>query len=70
MLASDISDVHCACSVIELQTILVEVMEESQFSMPEGVEILRLPAGFMVPVVKGKMSEGTQMPFLVSLADS
>lgn len=44
-------------------------MEEFEFSVPEGVEILRLPAGFMVPVVKGKMGEGTQMPLLVSLVE-
>ncbi|KAF4568504.1 hypothetical protein EYR36_010516 [Pleurotus pulmonarius] len=56
-------------AVIELQALLVEIMEGFHFSIPEGVEILRLPAGFMVPVVKGKMSEGTQMPLLVSLAE-
>ncbi|KAG9217624.1 hypothetical protein CCMSSC00406_0010165 [Pleurotus cornucopiae] len=56
-------------AVIELQALLVEVMEEFEFSVPEGVEILRLPAGFMVPVVKGKMGEGTQMPLLVSLVE-
>ncbi|KAF7421223.1 hypothetical protein PC9H_011744 [Pleurotus ostreatus] len=55
--------------VIELQALLVEIMEKFEFSVPEGVEILRLPAGFMVPVVKGKMSEGTQMPLLVSLVE-
>ncbi len=44
-------------------------MRKFEFSLPEGVEISRLPAGFMVPVAKGEMDEGAQMPLRVSLVE-
>lgn len=50
-----------------MQAILTELIENFEFISPSGVEIQRLPAGLMVPMVKGKMSEGTQMPLRVSL---
>ncbi|KDQ23674.1 hypothetical protein PLEOSDRAFT_1048605, partial [Pleurotus ostreatus PC15] len=56
-------------ALIELQVLLVEMIEKFQVSLPEGVEILRLPALFMLPVVKGRRSEGTQMPLHVSLVE-
>ncbi|KAJ8702744.1 hypothetical protein PTI98_001436 [Pleurotus ostreatus] len=56
-------------AVIELQALLVEAVENFKFVLPKGVEIMRLPAGIMVPMVRGKMSEGTQMPLQVSLME-
>lgn len=60
---------HVWHSVIELQALTVEAIEHFKFALPKGVEIMRLPAGIMVPMVKGKMHEGTQMPLHVSLAE-
>ncbi|KAF4581513.1 hypothetical protein EYR38_002842 [Pleurotus pulmonarius] len=56
-------------ALIELQALAVEAIEHFKFALPKGVEIMRLPAGIMVPMVKGKMHEGTQMPLHVSLAE-
>lgn len=56
-------------SLIELQAILVEMIENFEFSLPKGVEILRLPAGIMIPMVKGRMHEGTQMPLNLTLVE-
>jgi hypothetical protein len=49
-----------------MQALLTELIENFEFVSP-GLEIQRLPAGLMVPMVRGKMSEGTQMPLQVSL---
>lgn len=55
-------------SVMEMQTILVELMSNFEFSLPgEGTEIYRQPAGIMLPFVKGKISEGPQMPLCVAV---
>ncbi|KAJ8475067.1 hypothetical protein ONZ45_g15739 [Pleurotus djamor] len=56
-------------ALIELQAILVEMIENFEFSLPKGVEILRLPAGIMIPMVKGRMHEGTQMPLNLTLVE-
>ncbi|KAF4606808.1 hypothetical protein EYR38_000863 [Pleurotus pulmonarius] len=56
-------------ALIQLQAHLIEVMEEFEFALPEGVEILKLPAGVIVPMVKGKMHEGSQLPLQVSLVE-
>ncbi|KAF4605321.1 hypothetical protein EYR40_004105 [Pleurotus pulmonarius] len=56
-------------AIIELQALIVEAVENFKFVLPKGVEIMRLPAGIMIPMVKGKMSEGTQMPLQVSLVE-
>ncbi|KAJ8509305.1 hypothetical protein ONZ45_g8509 [Pleurotus djamor] len=49
-------------ALLELQALLIELIENFEFRMPKDVEILRMPAGVMVPMVKGRMHEGTQMP--------
>lgn len=53
--------------ILELQAVLVEVIENFEYRLPEGVEIIRLNAGIMAPVVAGKMQEGVQMPLQVSV---
>ncbi|KIP03775.1 hypothetical protein PHLGIDRAFT_129943 [Phlebiopsis gigantea 11061_1 CR5-6] len=54
-------------SIIELQAIIVELVENFKYNIPEEKpEIARIPAGIMGPVVKGKMYEGIQMPLHVT----
>ncbi|KAG2067610.1 cytochrome P450 [Suillus decipiens] len=54
-------------AVLEIQAVLVELFENFEFRFPEGVEIVRLNAGLMTPMVKGKLHEGIQMPLEVSV---
>ncbi|KAH7920396.1 cytochrome P450 [Leucogyrophana mollusca] len=54
-------------ALLEMQAVLVELIERFDFQFPEGVEIIRLNAGIMIPMVKGKMQEGAQVPLRVSL---
>lgn len=55
-------------SLVEMQAILVELIETFEFSLPgDDIEIQRVSAGIMVPMVRGRMHEGTQMPLRVSL---
>ncbi|KAL4255425.1 cytochrome P450 family protein [Pleurotus pulmonarius] len=56
-------------ALIELQALVVEMIENFTVSLPDGVEISRLPAGMMIPVVKDKLDEGTQMPLVLSLVE-
>ena len=54
-------------SVIEMQAIAADLVENFQFGIPEDKpEIIRVPAGLMGPMVKGKMREGLQMPLHVT----
>jgi hypothetical protein len=53
--------------VLEMQAVLVELVENFEYRFPEDVEIIRLNAGLMVPMVEGKMHEGVQMPLQVSV---
>lgn len=53
--------------VLELQAVLVELIENFEYRFPEGVEIIRLSAGLMIPMVAGKVHEGSQMPLQVSV---
>ncbi|KAG2157942.1 cytochrome P450 [Suillus bovinus] len=54
-------------AVLEMQAVLVELVENFEYRFPEGVEIIRLNAGLMAPMVEGKMHEGVQMPLEVSI---
>ncbi|KAI8989230.1 PAH-inducible cytochrome P450 monooxygenase PC-PAH 1 [Trametes punicea] len=58
-----------ACiGIIEMQAILVELIEQFEFTIPEDQpEIIRFAAGLMVPLVKNDMRAGAQMPLRVSL---
>ncbi|KAJ8596737.1 cytochrome P450 [Rhizopogon salebrosus TDB-379] len=52
-------------AVLELQAVLVELIENFEYRFPEGVEIIRLNAGLMIPMVAGKVHDGSQMPLRV-----
>ncbi|TBU50069.1 cytochrome P450 [Dichomitus squalens] len=55
-------------SVIEMQSILVELIEHFEFAIPEDKpEIIRFAAGLVTPLVKDEMHLGPQMPLRVSL---
>lgn len=64
---------HCSFlfySVIEMQALIVELIENFQFSLPAGgVDIQRSSAGFMIPLIRGKIEEGAQVPLTVSLVN-
>ena len=52
-----------------MQAILVELIEQFEFAIPEDKpEILRFPAGLVAPLVKDDMKAGPQMPLRVTLA--
>ena len=55
-------------SLLESISLLVELIENFKFSLPsEEAEIMRVPAGIMIPMVSGRLGEGAQMPLHVSL---
>jgi hypothetical protein len=54
------------CRVIELQTVLVTLISNLEFSLDEGTKIRRMKVGIMVPVVEGE--KGGKLPLKVSLA--
>lgn len=48
--------------VIELHTLVVELLESFELSFPEGKKILRVPAIAMTCMVEGEREKGVQMP--------
>ncbi|KAI0087586.1 PAH-inducible cytochrome P450 monooxygenase PC-PAH 1 [Irpex rosettiformis] len=53
-------------SLIEMQTVLVALVQNFEFSLPPTeTEILRMPAGLMAPMVKNRLKEGVLMPLTV-----
>ncbi|KIJ66688.1 hypothetical protein HYDPIDRAFT_108600 [Hydnomerulius pinastri MD-312] len=54
-------------ALLEMQAVLAELIENFEFEFPEGVDIIRLNAGLMVPMVKGKMQEGASMPLKITV---
>ncbi|KAM5530700.1 hypothetical protein V8D89_015624 [Ganoderma adspersum] len=56
-------------SLIEMQALAAELLERFEFGLPkEHYEIVRVPAGLMIPLVKDKLEMGSVMPLSVSLA--
>jgi hypothetical protein len=56
-------------SILELQTLLVELISNFEFSLNERSEkVRRFPCAVMVPLVSGEEDKGAQMPLKVSLA--
>ena len=53
-------------SILELQATLVGLIERFDFSPPPGIEIQGAPAGSMIPVIRGRASEGTQLPLVIT----
>lgn len=49
-------------SVIELHSLVVEILENFELSFPEGKTILRVPAIAMTCLVEGEREKGVQMP--------
>jgi len=57
-------------SVIELHSLVVEILENFELSFPKGKTILRVPAVAMTCMVEGEREKGVQMPIhLRSLVD-
>ena len=52
-------------SVIELHSLIVEILENFELSFPEGKTILRVPAIAMTCMVEGEREKGVQMPIRV-----
>ncbi|GJJ11625.1 hypothetical protein Clacol_005861 [Clathrus columnatus] len=54
-------------SLLEMQTILIELLENFEFSpSPGNVEIIRGSTGVMAPMVKGSTSGRTQLPITLT----
>ncbi|KAK0229262.1 cytochrome P450 [Armillaria nabsnona] len=55
-------------AVMELQSVVTELLSNFEFSMPKGVSRLQhSPAGIaLIPIVPGKAEEGAQIPLLVT----
>jgi len=49
-------------SIIELHSLVVEILENFELSFPEGKTILRVPAIAMTCMVEGEREKGVQMP--------
>lgn len=56
-------------SLIEMQALSAELLERFEFGLPEEkYDIMRVPAGIMIPLVRDKMNLGIAMPLRVSVA--
>ena len=56
-------------SILEIQTLLVELVSNFEFSLNAKSEMVRrLPCAVMVPAVRGEEAMGVQMPLKLSLA--
>ncbi|KZT63987.1 cytochrome P450 [Daedalea quercina L-15889] len=54
-------------TVIELQAICVELLENFEFAIPDDKpDIQRVPGGLMIPMIRGKPQLGSQMPLKVT----
>ncbi|EIW84209.1 PAH-inducible cytochrome P450 monooxygenase PC-PAH 1 [Coniophora puteana RWD-64-598 SS2] len=53
-------------AVLEIQAVLTEMLENFKFGIDKDVEVIRLNAGLMMPLVKGRETEGVLMPLKVS----
>jgi hypothetical protein len=53
-----------------MHSFLIELIENFEFTLPPGgIDIQRVPAFQMLPMVRGKLDEGSQMPLCVSLVE-
>lgn len=56
-------------SVLEVQTFLIELVSNFEFTMTkESEKVRRLPCAVMVPVIEGEETKGGQLPLKVSVA--
>ncbi|KAF8900292.1 cytochrome P450 [Gymnopilus junonius] len=54
-------------AILELQATLVGLIQHFEFSPPPGIDIQGAPAGSMIPVIRGRAKEGTQLPLRISV---
>lgn len=54
--------------LIEMQALASEILENFEFSLPkdEVYDIQRVPAGLMIPLVRGKWNLGSVVPLCVA----
>ena len=58
---------HNGTRVIELQAIVVELLENFEFAIPDDKpDIQRVAGGLMIPMIRGKPELGSQMPLKVT----
>ncbi len=56
--------------VMEIQTILAKLIQNFEFSLPEGVVIQQFPgAQTIMPVVKGEVHLGNRVPLKVTILE-
>ncbi|KAK0445342.1 cytochrome P450 [Desarmillaria tabescens] len=54
-------------TVMEIQTVIVELLSKFEFKVPVGVELLDAPGTqSCVPIVKGQLEDGVQVPLQVA----
>ena len=56
--------------ILELQSTLVGLIQHFEFSPVPGIDIQGAPAGSMIPVIRGRAKEGTQLPLHISVLPS
>ncbi|KAK0210002.1 hypothetical protein DFS33DRAFT_1270109 [Desarmillaria ectypa] len=53
--------------IMEIQRVTVELLSNFEFKLPDGVELLDAPGAMSgLPVVKGKLADGTQVPLQIA----
>lgn len=54
-------------TVLEIQAVLVELLENFQFTLPDiKPDIQRVPAGVTIPMIRNKTQLGSQMPLKIT----
>ncbi|EGN99132.1 hypothetical protein SERLA73DRAFT_73689 [Serpula lacrymans var. lacrymans S7.3] len=56
-------------ALLEMKTVLTELIETFEFKYPEGLDVMRLSSGIMSPAIRGKVEMGIQLPLHVSLVN-
>jgi len=57
-------------ALMEMQSIAVELLSQFNFAVAPDVKIQRVPTGIMMPMKKGKMEEGVQLPLEITTIDN
>jgi len=53
-------------AMLEMQAVLIELLENFEFTLPDDVDIIRVYGGTMTPMIAGQTDQGTQMPLIVT----
>ncbi|KAH9942950.1 PAH-inducible cytochrome P450 monooxygenase PC-PAH 1 [Amylocystis lapponica] len=68
ILACTGAGIRACIGVLEMQALLVELLENFEFGIPsDKPDIIRLPSGLMIPMIRGKIHLGSQMPLKVTV---